>query len=228
MKRSAAPAARHMHGAVAHLDFLLGLFEIAGVGISRQILVRPGVGADGHSGFDHLLGDLGMPHRVLADLKERGFQTIVGERLEHGGGILRPRTVVERQHDLLLVEEVILLEMLEAEAGAAGGVDLDDARQAHAAGLVACRNVARRRGGRHGGFVCSRCVWRRSGRCAAFCAGVVWARRVGAAGADCGMRCGSGIFGAGAWAIWLTGARTGRVGSFCANEARRVVKVVVA
>jgi hypothetical protein len=30
-----------MHGAVAHLDFLLGLFDILGVGVPGQILVRP-------------------------------------------------------------------------------------------------------------------------------------------------------------------------------------------
>ena len=63
----------HVDGAIAHLDFLLGFFEIARVGISRQILVRPGVGTDGLPSFDNLLGDLGMPHRMLADLKERGL-----------------------------------------------------------------------------------------------------------------------------------------------------------
>ena len=137
----------HMHGAVAHFDFLLGLFEILGVRIPRQIPVRPSVGPDRHAGVDHLFGDFGMPRRVLADLEECRLQTFVGQRLEDGGRVRRPRTVVEGQNDLLVAEEVVLLEVLEAEARAAGGVDLDDARQTHAARFVAWRNVARRRRG---------------------------------------------------------------------------------
>ena len=44
--------------------------------------------------------------------------------------IARPRTVVEGQHDFLVAQEVVGLEMLEAEARAAGGVDLHHARDA--------------------------------------------------------------------------------------------------
>jgi len=84
-----------MHGAQAHLDLGLGLLEIARIGVLRQILVRPGVRADGVAGSDDLFGDLGMPHRVLADLEERGLEAIVGERLEDGRRVLRPGAVVE-------------------------------------------------------------------------------------------------------------------------------------
>ena len=66
-------ASGYMHGAVAHLDFLLGLLKILGVRISRQILMRPGVGADCHPGFDQLFGDFWMPRRMLADLEECGL-----------------------------------------------------------------------------------------------------------------------------------------------------------
>src|SRR5262249_33656840 len=45
-----------------------------------------------------------------------------------GGRIHRPRTIIECQHHLLVAEEVQLLEVLEAEAGTAGGIDRDDAR----------------------------------------------------------------------------------------------------
>ena len=68
-----------------------------------------------------------MVGRVLADREEQALGAFVRERLQHGGRVDRPRTVVERQHDFLLSEEVELLEMLEAEAGAARRVDLDDA-----------------------------------------------------------------------------------------------------
>ena len=64
---------------------------------------------------------------VLADREEHRLGAFVGERLEHGGRIARPRTVIEGQHDFLVGEEVELLEMLEAEARSARGVDLDHA-----------------------------------------------------------------------------------------------------
>ena len=136
-----------VHGADAHLDFLFGQFEIAGVRVPGKILVRPGMRADRHSGCDHLLGDFRMPGRVLADLKEGRLETLVGERLEHGQGVLRPGTVVEGQHHFLVAQEIILLEMLEAEPGPAGRIDFDDARKAHPARLVARRYAAGRRGG---------------------------------------------------------------------------------
>ena len=130
----------HLYGAVAHLDFLLGQFDILRIRISRQILVRPGVGADRHPGFDYLLGDFGVPHCVLADLEECGLQTFVGQRLEDGGRVLWPGAVVERQNDLLIAEEVVLFEVFEAETGTTCRVDLNDARKAHPPGAVACRN----------------------------------------------------------------------------------------
>ena len=68
-----------------------------------------------------------MPHCVLADLKERGFQTLIGQRLEHRRRALRPGAIVEGQDDLLVAQEVVLLEVLEAESGSARRVDLDDA-----------------------------------------------------------------------------------------------------
>ena len=98
----AAPTAARRHpvnpvsqvaetGAEAQLDFRLRLLDILGVGIARQILVRPSVGAKRHSGCEHLLGDLRMPSRMLADLEEGRFEAFVGQRLDHGGGIAGPR-----------------------------------------------------------------------------------------------------------------------------------------
>ena len=57
-----------------------------------------------------------MPSRVLADFEEGRFQTFVGQRLEHSRRT-GPRTIVEGQYDFLVVEEIVLLEMLEAELG---------------------------------------------------------------------------------------------------------------
>ena len=59
------------------------------------------------------------------------------ERREHGRGVLRPGAVVEGQHDLAFAQEVVALEMLEAEARTAGGVDLHgpcDAQRIRVAG----------------------------------------------------------------------------------------------
>jgi hypothetical protein len=72
--------------------------------------VRPGVRADRHPGFNDLLGYFRIPHRVLADLKERGFQTLIGQRLEHRRRVPRPGAVVEGQDDLLVAQEVVLFE----------------------------------------------------------------------------------------------------------------------
>ena len=57
--------------------------------------------------------------------------------------VLRPGPVIEGQHDLAFPQEVVALEMLEAEARTAGGVDLDGASdpQAH----WDCRHKRRRR-----------------------------------------------------------------------------------
>src|SRR5262249_61337180 len=99
-----------------------------------------GMVADRNAGRDHLLGDLRMPGRMLADLEEGRFQAFVGQCLEHGWRVTRPRTVVEGQEDFLVAQEVILLEMLEAEARTASSIDLHDSGQAYAAGLVAGRN----------------------------------------------------------------------------------------
>jgi hypothetical protein len=57
--------------------------------------------ADRVTGGSHLLGDFGVPHRVLANLEERGLEAIVGERLEHGRRVVRPGAVVEGQHDFV-------------------------------------------------------------------------------------------------------------------------------
>ena len=41
-----------------------------------------------------------MPGRMLADLEEGRFQAFVGQCLEHGGRVARPRAVVERSKRL--------------------------------------------------------------------------------------------------------------------------------
>ena len=135
-----------MHRADAHLDFRLGLFDVLGVGVTRQILMRPSMRADRHAGLDHLLGDFRMPACVLADFEESCPEAFVSQRLEHRRRVAPPGTVVESQNHFLVAQEVILLEMLKAEARTASRVDLDDACDPHAAGFVACRNgIGRRR-----------------------------------------------------------------------------------
>ena len=195
-ERRDLPAFRgHVHRADAHLDFLFGLFDILGVGVPGQILVRPGMRPDRHAGIDHLPGDLGMPSRVLADFEEGRLQTFVSQRLEHGRRVARPGTVVEGQNDFLVTKEVILLEMLEAEAGAAGGIDFDNAREPHTAGFVACGNCI----GRRCGLGLSRSVRRRRARSRRRrTLRRLRHRRVGAATA-------AGAASAPAWATWLTG-----------------------
>ncbi len=100
----------------------------------------------------NLLEDAGLVGRVLADREEDRARAMRGERVDHRHRALRPRAVVVGQHDLAGLEEVVLAEMLEAEAGPAGGVDLDRARNAKrvriaGAGLGAPRGAGRPAGG---------------------------------------------------------------------------------
>jgi hypothetical protein len=53
-----------------------------------------------------------MPACSLADFKERGFDTFVLKRLEHGPGADRMGSIVEGQNDFLITEEIVPFEML--------------------------------------------------------------------------------------------------------------------
>ena len=77
--------------------------------------------------FSDLLQDFRVIGRVLADDEECRLHALIGERRQNlRGG--RPGAVVEGEQDFLVAQEVVLLEMLEAEAGTTGGVDFDGAR----------------------------------------------------------------------------------------------------
>src|SRR5258708_25224048 len=103
----------------------------------RQILVTPGMRADGVPGGGDLLEDAGLVGGVQADREEDRLGAVRGKRGEHRRGVLRPGTVVEGEHDLAFAQEVVALEVLEAEAGAAGGVDFDQSRYTYRIGSVA-------------------------------------------------------------------------------------------
>ena len=100
--------------------------------------VRPGVRTDGVAGRVDLLEDFRMIGGVLADRKKQPFGAFVRQRLQHGRRG-RPRTVVEGQHDFLVGEEIELLGLQEAEAGAARGGDHAQAADAERIGIGAGR-----------------------------------------------------------------------------------------
>src|SRR5262245_7630117 len=132
----------------------------------RQVLMAPGMRADRVPAVGHLLEDRGLPGGVDADGEEDRLGAVRGERVQHPDGVLRPGSVVERQHDFAFAQEVVALEMFETEAGAARGVDLDGARDTERVGIARARRGRRqgrmRRGRRRwwGG----RCRWRRGTR----------------------------------------------------------------
>src|SRR5256884_9457721 len=64
----------------------------------RQILVTPGVRADGVPGGGHLLEDAGLVGGMQADREEDRLGAMGGERGEHRWGVLRPGAVVEGEH----------------------------------------------------------------------------------------------------------------------------------
>src|SRR3569623_355553 len=142
-------AKRPYHGAAAFLD--LGLALLVRQLLGGEIGVRPGVRADGVAVRCNRFQDFRMPGRVLADREEDRLGALVVQRLDDGGRVDGPRTVVEGQYDFLFAQEVELLEMLEAEAGPAGGVDGDDARDAERVRISAGRFCRRGR----------RCWWSR-------------------------------------------------------------------
>ena len=71
-----------------------------------------------------------MPHGVLADGEEQGLGALIRECLEDRRGVAGPWAVVEGQHHLVFAQEIVGLELLEAEAGPAGGIDLHNAGDA--------------------------------------------------------------------------------------------------
>ncbi|MGY4381217.1 hypothetical protein ACVWZ3_008856 [Bradyrhizobium sp. i1.3.6] len=137
-------AEREPHRAEALLDLVLDLLLRHLLAV--QVDMRPRVRADRVALGQHLAQDFGMIGRVLADREEKTLGAFIPERLQHRGRVDRPRTVVEGQHDLLVGEEVELLEMLEAEAGSAGGVDLDHAGNAQRVRIGTGRPLLHRHG----------------------------------------------------------------------------------
>ena len=141
------------HGADALLDLVLGIVFV-GLGLAvdqalalglRQILVTPGVRTDGVAGGGNLLEDAGLVGGMQADREEDRLGAVRGQRGEHVRRVLRPGAVVEGQHDLAFAQKIVALEVLEAEAGPAGGIDLDRAGDAQGVGIAA-GGWGRRRG----------------------------------------------------------------------------------
>src|SRR5213080_410736 len=83
-----------------------------------------------------LLEELGVPHCVLAGWEERGLDAVRGKRSEHGRRIVWPGPVVEREHDLLRLKEIVLFEVLEPEARPVSGVDLHHSRHSKHGGVT--------------------------------------------------------------------------------------------
>ena len=152
---------RRFHCADAFLNLLLPFIGR----FLRKVLVRPGVGANRMPGFIHLSKDFGIIGRVLADREKRCLDALVGQRLEHGLGVVEPRPVIKGQHHFARPKEVVLSEMLEAEARPAGRVDLDHPRDAERVGIgprwtshcSGGRSERRQRGSRGTGSACLDC-----------------------------------------------------------------------
>ena len=140
----------HVHRARAHFDLLLSEFDVFRVGVLGQVLMRPGVIADRHSGRGDVPGYIGPPGGVFADLEEGRFDAIVFERLQNHRRVFGPRAVVEGQHDFFVAQEIVLLEVLGPECRTAGGVDFDDTRKTDGVGIIASGNGFGGRRGRYG------------------------------------------------------------------------------
>src|ERR1700739_112284 len=113
-------ANRPVHGTDAHLDLVDGIVlhglhlpvDIALTLRFRQILVTPGMGADGVPGGGNLLEDAGLVGGMQADREEDRLGAVRGECGEHCRGVLGPRAVVEGEHELAFAQAGVALEML--------------------------------------------------------------------------------------------------------------------
>ena len=73
---------------------------------------------------------------MQADGEEDRLGAVRGKCGKHGLSVLRPRPIVEGQHHLTFAKEIMGLEVLEAKAGAAGGVDLDHTADPQSVGIA--------------------------------------------------------------------------------------------
>src|SRR5512143_4236830 len=112
-----------------------------------QILVRPGVRSNGMSAGRHLFHDFRVPARVFADRKKDRLGALVGKGLEHSRRMTWPGPIVEGEYDLVVTQEIVGLEVFEAEARPSGRVDLDHTSDAECIRIIACRCCRRRRRG---------------------------------------------------------------------------------
>src|SRR5690606_33868467 len=104
-------------------------FDLGGAA-AAEIAVRPRVCADGVATPAALAQLLREAQRALAQNEERGLGAVLVERVQDGGRERRMRTVVECQHDLAFLEEVMVAILEASEARPARGVDLDRAGHA--------------------------------------------------------------------------------------------------
>jgi hypothetical protein len=93
------------------------------------------------------LAALTVRHPIPAVYQRREFAAagglvIVLQRLQHHRCVLGPRSVIEGQHDFLVTQEIVLFEMLRAEARTACGVDFDDPGETYRAGIITRQNFA--------------------------------------------------------------------------------------
>src|SRR5215207_6003957 len=109
-----------LNGANSFFNFRLGVVLI----LLREILMRPCVRANAVAGLRNATQYFRIISGVLADSEEGCSHALIRQRLQHGAGGW-PRAVVERQDDLLIAQEVMLLEVLETETRAASGINLN-------------------------------------------------------------------------------------------------------
>ena len=101
--------------------------------------------ADGVASGRNLLEQARLVGRMQADREEDRLGAMVRKRGQHGGGVARPRAIVEGQYDFAFAQEVVALEVLEAEARAAGSVDFHHAGDAKRVRIARAVHRGRRR-----------------------------------------------------------------------------------
>src|SRR5918994_6471890 len=98
--------------------------------------MRPGVRADRMALLCETLEDVRIECRVLADGEEDRLRAMISQRLHHSRRGAEPRTVIEREHDFAAAQKVVHLEMLEAKARTAAGINLHRPRHAERIGIA--------------------------------------------------------------------------------------------
>ena len=124
-----------MHGTDAELDLAFGGNRIE----LGQVLVRPGMRADGVPALGHFAHQRRLSKGAEADHEECRSRAVRLQRLEHGSRVDGVRTVIERKDDLAFAQDMAVGILVVAESRALHGIHIQGPADAKRVGASLAR-----------------------------------------------------------------------------------------